>query len=786
MESFETLKLNHESSLIPIDEVPTHLRDRFDSSKTTFILSRSTARRGALALDKHGAALVQLFITGETLPRALKKLSSECDISIEQLVAMAYPLLELLVQEEHLVPVSHDESVEQEGTHKPLSAGDIFEAYTIVSRIQQLDDSVVYKALAADGTSVALKVLSRHNSLTHDFFRREALILEHLGGAIAPRLVEACLDGAKVFIAMEWIEGYSLIDWAARIRNLPHEKCYAELISLSRSLIATYVSLHRSGVFHGDIWTRNILIESDGTIRLLDFGLASFSPANELVGLPPRATNAYFRAPDLAAAQLAGVEAPPPSIGSEVYGLGVMLYFTLTGRNYINFSYELEEQLKQVCESPMLPFTAHGAKAWPEMEELLAMMLHKIEEQRISSLEETISRLATISAPRMIEESDGTRDPIPFIRSYRGERFAQPIEAPSASVFFGIGGLAYAMLNSSICLEEPELFPEADYLTASSKLWITSDPSGSCNPEADIPDHVLGSNSIFHRVEGSSLMEALVAHTMGDGQTLRNSCLRYVSGIHQNNAEAEFAFGNAGLLNAFLQLSFLVKENEVIISQGNELAQDILSEIQSYSSIAESPIRFIGFAHGWCGILYSLLSWGGHYNTDVVKAVLPFLHALNEHKVSCQMGSLWRAHFDHPVESGDTPSWCSGSGGFVLLWTEAFAATNDEFWLTLAREAGRHTALHQDLAFDLCCGLAGRAFCLGTLYRFTGEMEWLEQARNCASRAKPIPGGYLHSLFKGIPGIELARVELNRPHAITFPFLASDRYGERMSVGPLR
>ena len=785
MDNFEVLKLSRESSLIHIDDVPAHLRERFDASKAQFVLSRTTARRGALALDKNGAALVKLFAAGETLPRALKKLSVQSDLPLERLVEIAYPLLERLIQEEHLVPASEESSATEEKSHQPLVAGATFRDYTIVTRIQLLDDSVVYKAEASDGTLVALKILRGENTPAHTAFKREAIILKHLQGGVAPRLLEEHLEGGEVFMATEWIEGYSLPDWAARIRNLPHEQSYSELISLSKKLVDAYKELHTFGVFHGDIWTRNILIARDGSIRLLDFGLSSFSTANEALGAPDRATNAYFRSPDLAAAERNKTEPPLSSVTSEIYSLGVMLYFTITGRNYINFSYELEEQLRQVCEAPMLSFSENGTKSWPDMESLLASMLEKREGDRIQSLVECLERLEGIGAPQPEQASAPLPDPIPFIRSYCGERFTKPIEAPSASIFFGLGGLAYAMFRSGICLGESKLFHEADYLTACAKVWITSDPSGSSSPEADIPDNLLGPHSVYHRVEGIALIEALVAHTLGDARAVRTSCLRLISGIHKNQADAEFAFGKAGLLNTLLQLSFLVQENEVLIQCGNELADDILAEIRSFSSMSESPIRFVGFAHGWCGILYSLISWGRHYNSQLVSSVEPFLAELNQHKASGQLGSYWRANFDQPIEAGDVPSWCTGTAGFVLLWTEAFEATKEERWLALAREAGTHVALHQDMAFDLCCGLTGRALCLGTLYRCTGEPEWLEHAKLCLSRVKPTTGNFLHSLFKGFPGIELARVELARPNEVTFPLLAVDRYGERISIGTL-
>lgn len=783
---YETFKLNSDSILIPLEEAPAHIRNTIRVADAEFIISRSSSRRGALALNKCGAAFARLFTNGESLPGALRKLSLEFNIPVGDLAHAIYPLIERLVQEEHLIRERDIASAAHTSSQTVFQKGDVFNGYTILSHVQQLDDTAVYKAQDRRGDSVALKILRKRASPIHDSFKREALILRHLQGDVSPRLIDADTEGDSVFIAIEWIDGYSLIDWCSRVRNLPHQQRYADLLALSRSLLLAYQTLHRKGVLHGDIWPRNVYFDRHGSIRLLDFGTSWFEPANTLYGEPNRTNNAYFRTPDLAAAELEGARPPAASAGSEIYALGAMLYIMITGRNYLDFSFVQDEQLRQVCTAPMLPLATHGIE-WSEMESLLSLMLHKDPSLRAASLEDCLSRLDNISPPEAppARSTAPSTDAIPFLRSYASDRLLAPPEPPSASIFFGAGGIAYAMLIAAISLQDQHLLPEADYLTVCSKRWMLAGPEGSCNPDADIPNELLGAHSIFHRIEGIALIEALTAHTLGDRVSLRRVCLHFIKGIHKAQASAEFAFGKAGLLNAILQLTFLTNDNKELIRVGDELAGDILSEIESYGSMAQSPIRFTGFAHGWSGILYSLLSWGRSHNGSLINRVIPFLHQLQREQVRCSRGSYWRAHFDEPVETGDTASWCTGSGGFILLWTEAFQATGENHWIQLGRDAGMHAATHQDKAFDLCCGLAGRAFCLGTLYRITQEQEWLTLAKTCLANATPHSSARLHSLFKGFPGVELARAELMRPQHISFPTLAVDRFGERLAIGQL-
>ena len=148
-------------------------------------------------------------------------------------------------------------------------------------------------------------------------------------------------------------------------------------------------------------------------------------------------------------------------------------------------------------------------------------------------------------------------------------------------------------------------------------------------------------------------------------------------------------------------------------------------------------------------------------------------------------GSYWPRHLDEPAIAGDFSSWCSGTAGQILLWLEAFKATNDAVWLNNAVEAGTHVVLNRNPQFDLCCGSTGGALCVAHLYNATGNREWLQSAEKMLSQSQPYSTAYIHSLFKGIPGMELTRLELRGAERITFPTIASDTYGPALCVGPL-
>jgi serine/threonine-protein kinase len=129
-------------------------------------------------------------------------------------------------------------------------------------------------------------------------------------------------------------------------------------------------------------------------------------------------------------------------------------------------------------------------------------------------------------------------------------------------------------------------------------------------------------------------------------------------------------------------------------------------------------------------------------------------------------------------------SWCNGAAGYVHLWTMACQLLGYDFeFERLARMAAWHSFDGpSDVPGDLCCGLAGRAYALLRLHRFTGESAWLERAKVLARRAAAdpgIPSNRLNSLFHGDIGIALLAADLAIPEFSGMPFFEDEHWPKR-------
>jgi len=196
-------------------------------------------------------------------------------------------------------------------------AGDVFGAWTLVSEIGSGGMGRVFLAERSDGhfrQRAALKLLrARGSADALALLAQERQILASLTHPGIARLVDggATPSGAP-YLVMAYIEGEP-IDVAATRQALGAEALVRQLLAVCDALAYA----HRQFVVHCDIKPSNLLVDRDGRVHLLDFGIARLLgqdvDGGAAVGMTPR-----YASPE----QIAGLT---PSAASDVYGLGRVL-----------------------------------------------------------------------------------------------------------------------------------------------------------------------------------------------------------------------------------------------------------------------------------------------------------------------------------------------------------------------------------------------------------------------------------------------------------------------------
>jgi serine/threonine-protein kinase len=142
------------------------------------------------------------------------------------------------------------------------------------------------------------------------------------------------VDG-QLFLSMEYVDGEDLASLLRRIGRLPLDKG----IEFARRICAGLAAAHDKGVLHRDLKPANIMIDSQGKVVIMDFGLAGV--ADQIKGLEIKAGTPAYMSPE----QLAGREV---SVRSDIYALGLVFYEMFTGRRAFECNTMAELVAKQL------------------------------------------------------------------------------------------------------------------------------------------------------------------------------------------------------------------------------------------------------------------------------------------------------------------------------------------------------------------------------------------------------------------------------------------------------
>jgi hypothetical protein len=177
-------------------------------------------------------------------------------------------------------------------------------------------------------------------------FQREAEAVAGLCHTNIVQLFEVGEHEGRPYFTMEFVDGGSL---AQKLAGAPQPvKWAAELVAL----LAEAVSVaHRAGIVHRDLKPGNILLTADGTPKISDFGLARRLKGDGHITW----TGTAVGTPSYMAPEQASETAGPVGPATDVYGLGAVLYETMTGQPPFRAASALDTVQKVLSEEPIAP-----------------------------------------------------------------------------------------------------------------------------------------------------------------------------------------------------------------------------------------------------------------------------------------------------------------------------------------------------------------------------------------------------------------------------------------------
>lgn len=324
--------------------------------------------------------------------------------------------------------------------------------YAVQTVIGQGGMGVVYEAHDSDlERNVALKVLSRElcrNPRFIDRFRREARAAARLNHPNITHVYSIGEEAGNHYFVMELVRGTNLADLVAKEGPLPIRKA----VDITRQTAQGLRAAAQSQIIHRDVKPSNLLVTSDGEVKITDFGLAKaimgsaveLTTTGVVMGTPVYMSPEQGRGKDVDAR-------------SDIYSLGATLYFLLIGKPPFEGDSPIAIILKHLNEPLRFP---EGCELPGPLRSVIIQMMRKDAQERYQDYDSLIEDLERLLLGEEVNALMAEAQPQIIVFNYKRTK--------ESSDLFRVGKISLARTNLKLGRRDKALTLLHEVLDASS------------------------------------------------------------------------------------------------------------------------------------------------------------------------------------------------------------------------------------------------------------------------------------------------------------------------------
>ncbi len=257
--------------------------------------------------------------------------------------------------------------------------------YEIVERIGEGGMADVYRANdVVDGKPVAVKILKKEFAENEEFlrrFRNESKATALLSHPNIVKIYDVGFSDRIQFIVMEYIDGITLNEYIEQSGVLD----WRDAVHFVTQILRALQHAHSKGIVHRDIKPQNIMMLRDGTIKVMDFGIAKFAREEGKTGTDKAIGTVHYISPEQARGAATDAK-------SDLYSVGVMLYEMLTGKKPFDHENPVSIAVMHMQADPKRPRSIQADLA-PGLEEIILKAMQKDPADRYQSARDMMDDL---------------------------------------------------------------------------------------------------------------------------------------------------------------------------------------------------------------------------------------------------------------------------------------------------------------------------------------------------------------------------------------------------------